>query len=259
MTAPKPGAKRGRPAKEFRRDPDLSAVAIAMALQTFGLSERSAFLLLSTLVLGRKIGERAAPARRKRGVGQIGAGVLATYERVSRVAETSASILNYARNLKRKAHRAHPEAAAWLAQAAAVIAAYLHSSVAAGDDFQGVVTRTVDFAKRATAAAAQKSALPDYLSQVSAPTLAYDLQHQREEMPMMPARRDLYASLSKPMFADGMATMDGSRPATISVLIAEADIARLITMTPGEPAVSARALANQLARMIADLLETRAA
>jgi hypothetical protein len=123
-TAKKPGVQRGRPLKSFLNDPDRHVVAFAMALQACGVSERTAFLATSALVLGQRIGEREMPARQKRGVGTIPGGKWVTYERIQAPGFTSASFKNFANTMKKKARRAmaDPEAAAWLRSAQLEIA-----------------------------------------------------------------------------------------------------------------------------------------
>jgi hypothetical protein len=56
-------AKRGRPIKSFWTDPDRYSLAIALALRQFGISENTAFALVATVVLGRKVAERHAPCK----------------------------------------------------------------------------------------------------------------------------------------------------------------------------------------------------
>lgn len=76
-TPRKPDAQRGRPRKDFLHDSDAPAIAIAMALQLIGTSEKNAYLIVSVIALGRKTAEREEQPRRKRGVaGGLPAGVL---------------------------------------------------------------------------------------------------------------------------------------------------------------------------------------
>jgi hypothetical protein len=143
-TPKKPGAQRGRPLKSFLNDPDRHVVAFAMALQACGVSERTAFLATSALMLGRRIEERERPASRKRGVGKIPGGKWVTYERIQG-GLTPASFENYANTMRKKAARAmdDPESAAWLRGA------------------QLEVARTL-------------SAMPELIPQVQGDAVAYD-------------------------------------------------------------------------------------
>jgi hypothetical protein len=252
-----PGATRGRPRKDLLSDSDAPAIAIAIALQLLGASERNAFLIISIIALGQKIAEREEPPRRKRGVtGGLQAGILTGHERIWRgTGSTSATFHGFADTLRKKAHRAQQDeqAARWLRATSGLIASFLLAGCAAGDQLQDLVPLIFDLAERASG---KNSALSELSPRVCALEAEYD-QPEKEE-----AMNDLlsvYPSLSKPMFADGAANIKGPRPARVTVMIAEDEVAQLITLTPGEPAISAKALARKLARMIADLMMERAA
>jgi hypothetical protein len=251
-------ARRGRPRKDFLHDSDAPAIAVATALQLIGTSEKNAYLIVSVIALGRKTAEREEPPRRKRGVaGGLPAGVLTGHERVWRgTGSTSATFPGFADTLRKKARRAQQDgpAARWLRMTSRLIASFLFTGCVAGDELQDLVPFIFDLAARARG---KNSALPDLSPRVRALEAEYHDQQKEEES--MSERRDLYPSLSKPLFADGAANIHGPRPARVTVMIAEDDVAQLITLTPGEPAISAKVLAGQLARMIADLMETRAA
>jgi hypothetical protein len=259
MATPRqPNAKRGRPRIDFLHDSDAPAIAVATALQLIGTPEKNAYLIVSVVALGRKIAEREEPPRRKRGVkGGLPAGMLTGHERVWRgTGSTSATFPGFADTLRKKARRAQQDeqAARWLRTTSNFIASFLLAGYAAGDELQDLVPFIFDLAERASG---KNSALPDLSPRVRALEAEYHDQQQKEES--MSERRDLYPSLSKPMFGDGAANIHGPRPARVTVLIAEDDVAQLITMAPGEPAISAKVLAGQLARMIADLMKVPSA
>lgn len=117
-TPRKPGATRGRPPQDFLHDSDAPAIAVAMAIQLFGASEKNAYLIVSIIALGRKIAERDVSARRKHGVtGGLPSGALTSHERIWRgTGSTSATFSGFADTLGKKAHRAQQDkqAARWL-------------------------------------------------------------------------------------------------------------------------------------------------
>ena len=227
-----------------------------MALQLIGTSEKNAYLIVSVIALGRKTAEREEQPRRKRGVaGGLPAGVLTGHERVWRgTGSTLATFPGFADTLRKKAHRAQQDgpAASWLRTTSNLIASFLLAGCVAGDELEHLVPFIFDLAERASGK--PNSALPELSPRVRALEAEYHDQQQKEE-----SMSDLYASLSKPMFADGAANIHGPRPARVTVIIAEDDVANFITLTPGKPAISAKVLARQLARMIADLMMEKAA
>jgi len=251
-TPRKLGARRGRPQKDFLHDSDAPAIAIAMALRLFGASEKNAYLIISIIALGHKIAERDVSPRRKRGVtGGLPTGVLTSHERIWRgTGSTSATFAGFADTLRKKAHRAQKDrqAASWLRATSNLIASFLFAGIVAGDELQHLVPLIFDLAERASGK--PNSALPELSPRVRALEAEYHDQKQKEE-PLMSTHdlgadllADLYVSLSKPMFADGAANIHGPRPARVTVMIAEDDVAQLITLTPGEPAISAKVLAR---------------
>jgi hypothetical protein len=100
-TPRKPDATRGRRPKDFERDPHRYPIAIALGLQQLGPSENAAFGVVASLVIGRKIDERPAPARRRRGVGAIPPGRLATYERAWHLNSNTAGLKGFRTTLRR--------------------------------------------------------------------------------------------------------------------------------------------------------------
>jgi hypothetical protein len=156
-TPRKPNAKRGRPSKDFWIDPHRYAIAIAFALRQLNISEQQSCVLVATFLLGKKVDERLGPPRRKPGVGMIPVGRSATYERVQHLATTSASILNFASTLKKKARRAKgdPGARLWLAANATGIATFLHTGFVLDYDLEQLVEYVVACADRAVAGTLQ--------------------------------------------------------------------------------------------------------
>jgi hypothetical protein len=180
--------------------------------------------------------------------------VLTDHERGWRgTGSTSATFPGFADTLRKKAHRAQQDeqASRWLRTTSNLIASFLLAGRVAGDELQDLVPLIFDLTERASG---KNSALPDLSPRVRALEAEYHDQQQKEE-----SVSDLYASLSKPMFADGAANIHGPRPARVTVIIAEDDVANFFTLTPGKPAISAKVLARQLARMIADLMMENAA
>jgi hypothetical protein len=182
-TPRKSGAQRGRPAKQFFSDPHRYGLAIALALRQLGVSENAAFALVATVVLGRKVAERNAPARRKRGVGTIPAGRLASYERAWHLNGNTASFKGFRTTLRKKLGRlTDPEALLWLAATSHGIAAFLSTGYLLGGDFEQLLRHVVVCADRATAGTLPVHFLdaltfgsPDLLTKVSAPEEAYSL------------------------------------------------------------------------------------
>src|SRR5229473_2935306 len=152
VTPRKPGAKRGRPPKDFGLDPHRYSLAIALALQQFGISENIAFGLVAALVLGRKIDEHDALPRRQCGIGMIPAGRLATYERAWHLNANSASFKGFRTTLKQKLHRIEePKARFWLTANSRGITVFLSTGYLLGFDFEQLVAHVVVCADRATA------------------------------------------------------------------------------------------------------------
>jgi hypothetical protein len=151
-TPRKPGAKRGRPSKDFWIDPHRYSIAIALALQQLGISENGAFGLVSALVLGRKVDEQHAPARREPGVGMIPAGRLATYRRAWHLNSYTASLKGFRTTLRKKLRRIEddPEARLWLAVTARGIAAFLSTGYLLGFDTEQLLAHVIVCADRAT-------------------------------------------------------------------------------------------------------------
>jgi hypothetical protein len=257
MTKRKPGAKRGRPSKDFWSDPDRAPVAIAMALRMIGASENAAYLVVSVHILGRKTAEHVTVSdRRKRGVGRIAAGTTeTTFERLSFPGQTTTTFAGYASTLRRKADRwlrDDPEAAAWLRTATKLIAAFMRLGCEAGDALQDITQFVCDLAWRAVLKP------PDYSPRVLGAAIAY---HGRQETASMLGIRDLYPALSNPVLAaPGARPAQGGSPRNLSVIVVEDEIAELIRMDPSALAPAARGqLAAELAKVIADWMETRAA
>jgi hypothetical protein len=156
VTPRKPGARRGRPPQDFWTDPHRYAIAIALGLQQLGQSERRSYDLVAALLLGKKIEERPAPARRKPGVGLIPAGRLATYDRVVRhILSPTASFRSFGSTLKKKARRISRdddrEAQLWLAAMARGIAAFLQTGYALDYDLEQLAGHVITCADLAVA------------------------------------------------------------------------------------------------------------
>jgi hypothetical protein len=185
-TPRKPGARRGRPAKQFFSDPHRYGLAIALALRQLGVSENAAFALVATVVLGRKVAERNAPARRKRGVGMIPAGRLASYERAWHLNGNTASFKGFRTTLRKKLRRlTDPEALLWLAATSHGIAAFLSTGYLLGGDFEELLGHVVVCADCATAGTlpvhfldALNFGSPDLLTKDSALEEVYNDQRQ---------------------------------------------------------------------------------
>jgi hypothetical protein len=122
-------------------------------LQQLDISENSAFGRVSALVLGRKVDERPAPARRKRGIGTIPPGRLATYERAWHLNSITANFAGFRTTLRKKLRRIKddPEAMLWLNATAHGIAAFLSTGYLLGFDFEQLLRHVVVCADRATA------------------------------------------------------------------------------------------------------------
>jgi hypothetical protein len=183
-----------------------------MAIQLFGASEKNAYLIVSIIALGRKIAERDVSARRKHGVtGGLPSGALTSHERIWRgTGSTSATFSGFADTLRKNAHRAQQDkqAARWLRTTSDLIASFLLAGCVAGDELQHLVPFIFDLAERASGnAPLPNSALPELSPRVRQLKAEYHDQQKEESM------SDLYASLSKPMLADGAANIHGPRPA----------------------------------------------
>jgi hypothetical protein len=131
MTRRKPGARRGCPDRHFGTDPHRYLLALSLSLQrTFGLSEQRAFWLVAAMVLGRKTGEKWCEPRRRPGVGNIPAGIEASYQRVMRIGGVTASFANYASTLRKKLHRTTNRASLrWLDMTGFGISAFLSTGI----------------------------------------------------------------------------------------------------------------------------------
>jgi hypothetical protein len=151
-TRRKPGARRGRPAKDFFADPHRYAIAIALALRRLPMSENAAFGLVAAMVLGRKVDEHYAPARRKPGVGTVPAGLQAAYERAWHLNSNTASFVGFRTTLRTKLKRVErdPDAMLWLRANAHGIAAFLTTGYLIGFDTEHLLAHVVVCADRAT-------------------------------------------------------------------------------------------------------------
>ncbi len=239
-TPRKPGARRGRPHKDFFADPDRLAVAFALALRTLGVSERTAFLTVSVLALGRKVSERPLASRRKRGVGLIPAGSLTIFERIQCVGATSASFSNFASTLRKKSRRvSDPRAVIWLTATQFEIASKLRAACETGSNFEPWL-------------ASLFSASPELLPRDTGKAEVYGQHDQREAITMT----TLYESLSLPRRAEPFMSSP-RRP--ITVLIDQGEIAKLIRLTPEVLGASHDRVVHELAEAIAGLIKERAA
>jgi hypothetical protein len=238
-TPRKPGARRGRPHKDFFADPDRLAVAFALALRTLGVSERTAFLTASVLALGRKVSERPLASRRKRGIGLIPAGSLSIFERIQCVGATSASFSNFASTLRKKSRRvSDPRAVIWLTATQFEIASKLRAACETGSNFEPWL-------------ASLFSASPELLPRDTGKAEVYDQHDQREAITM-----SVYESLSLPCRAEPFMSSP-RRP--ITVLIDQGEIAKLIQLTPEVLGASHERVVHELAEAIAELIKVRAA
>jgi hypothetical protein len=152
VTPRQPNERRGRPPQDFWTDPHRYNIAIACALMQLGKSENGAFGSVSALVLGRKIDEQNAPARRKRGVGTVPPGRLATYERAWHLNSTTANFKGFRTTLINKFHRIEgdPKAMLWLRATAHGIAAFLSTGYLLGYDMEHLLAHVIVCADRAT-------------------------------------------------------------------------------------------------------------
>jgi hypothetical protein len=157
VTPRQPNAKPGRPPPDFSRfarDPHRYPISLALGLQQFGLSERRSFDMVAAKLLGKKVEEHFASSRRRRGVGMVPAGRLATYDRVraQHITTTSASFRNFGSTLKKKARRIRrddPTSQRWLDLTAHGIAAFLSSGYLLGYDLEQLMEHVIISADRA--------------------------------------------------------------------------------------------------------------
>jgi hypothetical protein len=152
MPVEKPERKK-RQRDNFMLHPSRCGCAVALALQTIGLSERIAFLLVAILALGQKVDEQEMPSRRKPGIGAISAGTQVTYEHVWRAGHSSATFAGFASSMRKRCNRAmqdDPEAAVWLRVVQANVAMFILRSCEAGCDLRGAVEFVVGLAEIAT-------------------------------------------------------------------------------------------------------------
>jgi hypothetical protein len=151
-TPRKPDAQRGRPPQDLARDPHRYTIAIALGLMQLDLSENAAFGLVAALVLGRKTSEHHAPARKKRGVGTVPAGLQAAYERAWHLNSITASFEGFRTTLRKKLDRIEDdsEAMLWLKVTAHGIAAFLSTGYLLGFDAEHLLAHVIVCADRAT-------------------------------------------------------------------------------------------------------------
>jgi hypothetical protein len=116
MVSPKTGRPRGRPQKDFLRDPERFAVALALALTSVtDVSENGAFLVAAALAFGWKMKTEDRGPRRKPGRGSIPGGVWTVYERALSGSGWG-TLRGRATSLRQKASRieAGSDSAKWL-------------------------------------------------------------------------------------------------------------------------------------------------
>jgi hypothetical protein len=256
MMARLPRAQRGRPREDFFDDLDRFPIAVAYALQTLGVSEKTAFLFVSAIVLGEPIDEQQVPARRKQGVGAVHAGRLTTFERARRIGSSPASFSSFADRLRKKARKVSrdPSAATWLLRVQSGIALFLRIARESGGDFERAVKFIFDLAEAASAPAVASGA---HLFPRDS-TWGAEYPRQQETKPMTVGRRDLYATLSNPLLATPGALFD-LPPKNVTVIIDADATATVIRMNPvALCSPSPAALASELAQMIADWMKERA-
>jgi hypothetical protein len=151
----KPKRKKRQP-DNFMLHPSRYACAVALALQTIGMSERIAFLLVAILALGRKVDEREMPSRCKPGIGVISAGTQVTFEHVWGMthSSSSATFAGFASSMRKRCKRAmqgDPEAAVWLQVVQANVALFIIAAgCQAGCDLRRAVEFVIDLAEAAT-------------------------------------------------------------------------------------------------------------
>jgi hypothetical protein len=104
------------------------------------------------MVLGRKTGERWCEPRRKPGIGNIPAGIGASYHRVMQIGGITANFKNYASTLRKKLHRITNRASLrWLDLTGFGISAFLSTGIWLGFDFEDLLQHVVRCADQAVA------------------------------------------------------------------------------------------------------------
>jgi hypothetical protein len=114
MVTPRTGRPRGRPKKDFLRDPERFAIPFAIALMTaFDASENDAFTVAAAELLGTVINTKPVGPRSKRGRGALPAGILATYKRAFRRGGSAAHFAGKASTLRKKANKVCTQHSEW--------------------------------------------------------------------------------------------------------------------------------------------------
>ena len=114
MVTPRTGRPRGRPKKDFLRDPERFAIPCALALMTvFNASENDAFTVAAAWLLGTATNARPVGPRHKRGRGAMPAGTLVTYERAFCRGSSTVTFAGKAATLRKKAVKVCAERGAW--------------------------------------------------------------------------------------------------------------------------------------------------
>jgi hypothetical protein len=143
MTRRKPGARRGRHNKRFFSDPQRYLLALALALQgaNFRMSQRQSFNVVAVMLLGRKTGEAWRKARPKPGVGLVGGGIVASYERIWGLRrESSAHFASFSNALRKKMRSIDdPKARNWLDVMARGMGDFLTRGWAEGYDLENLL------------------------------------------------------------------------------------------------------------------------
>jgi hypothetical protein len=259
MTRRRAGAKVGRPPKDWRSDPDLFFVSIALGLQMSGTSENAAFKVAALFGLGhQRAAEQVLTAPiRKRGVGTIPAGTRrVSYARLAFPGQTTATFEGYASTLRRKRdhwRRHHLDAAEWLRASQVLVATFIEAGVAAGEDRETLVKLLCVFAARA----AQDSRPPEYSPNLSSDPTSYHPPQPMEHSTMSMTPRDVYRALEHPILAldpEVKAVAPKAPPGSprhVSVLILEDEAAEVIQL---DPAPFSKALKGQIAAELANLI-----
>jgi hypothetical protein len=124
MVTPKTGRPRGRPHKDFIKDPDRFAIALACAFKAVGTSENDAYRAVAALAFGTWLSAEDVDSRHKPGRGAMPSGSRVTYERAARKGGASGSLQGRATSLRQKASRLgrDPRDMAWLLQMQSALA-----------------------------------------------------------------------------------------------------------------------------------------